>query len=71
MAKDLTLNISGMHCGACVNRVTQALEKVPGVDVQDVQVGAAKVKYDETAANPALIKAAIRKIGFEVDGSSQ
>jgi copper chaperone len=66
MMKSLTVNIFGMHCDACVNRVKQSLETVPGVDVEDVQVGTAKMKYDETIANPAAIQAAIRKIGFEI-----
>jgi copper chaperone CopZ len=66
MMKSLTVNISGMHCDACVSRVKQSLETVPGVDVEDVQVGTAKMKYDEAIANPAAIQAAIRKIGFEI-----
>lgn len=68
MTKELTINISGMHCGACVTRVTQALKKVPGVYVEDVQVGTAKVRYDEAVATPAAIQTAIHKIGFEVNG---
>jgi copper chaperone len=69
VAKDLTIDISGMHCGACVNRLTQALKKIPGVEVDDVQVGTAKVRYDESQADDAAIQAAIRKVGFEVNAS--
>jgi copper chaperone CopZ len=31
--KEVTLRVENMHCGACVRRVTQALEKVGGVTV--------------------------------------
>jgi copper chaperone CopZ len=27
-----TLTIDGMHCGACVEKLTAALSRVPGVD---------------------------------------
>lgn len=66
MIKHLTVKVSGMHCGACVNRVTQALKTVRGVNVEDVQVGTAKLNYDEAVVDPAEIGAAIRKIGFEI-----
>ena len=33
---DITLTIEGMHCGACVRRVTQALQRVPGTTVEEV-----------------------------------
>jgi hypothetical protein len=31
MQDTLELSIEGMHCGACVRRVTNALQTVPGV----------------------------------------
>jgi copper chaperone len=67
MAQELNVKISGMHCGACVNRVTQALKKVPGVAVEDVQVGSAKVSYEPDQAGTDQIRAAIEKIGFAVE----
>ncbi|HTV04920.1 MAG TPA: heavy-metal-associated domain-containing protein [Acidobacteriaceae bacterium] len=55
---EITLNIDGMHCGACVKRVTQALERVPGAEVLDVRIGAARLKTDDVAgAVAALAKA--------------
>ena len=44
---EITLNIDGMHCGACVKRVTQTLEKVPGAEVLEVRIGAARLKADD------------------------
>ena len=40
----MRLSIDGMHCQACVQRVRKALEKVPGVEIEQVDVGSAVVK---------------------------
>ena len=61
---EITLRIDGMHCGACVRRVTQALQAVDGTEVQEVRLGAARVQVkDRTTAEPALL-ASIAKTGF-------
>jgi copper chaperone len=60
---ELIFQIDGMHCGACVQRVTRALSQVPGTQVDEVRVGAARLHGDEPAPDPYL--AAIRKAGFE------
>jgi len=60
----LNLIITGMHCGACVRRVTAALEKTRGVQIGAVEVGSARVEYDPSQAAPAAIMASIEKIGF-------
>lgn len=62
MAQPLNLSIDGMHCGGCVNRVTNALKKLEGVQVVDVQVGSAKVEL-ETATAQACVEA-VNKLGF-------
>jgi copper chaperone CopZ len=67
MATELTLKINGMHCAGCVARVTQALKRVPGVEVQDVEVGSAHVVSQRPGTDRAEIEAAIRKIGFELE----
>ena len=55
---EITLNIDGMHCGACVRRVTQALERIPGAEVIEVRIGAARVEtVDATQAVSALARA--------------
>ena len=62
MADALTLAIDGMHCGACVRRVKAALEKVPGVQVDDVAIGSAKVRLGGAAS--ADVIAALDKAGY-------
>lgn len=53
---EFTLHIDGMHCGACVRRVSQALSQTPGLEVKEVQVGAARVA---SAQEPPPVDAAI------------
>ena len=59
----LHFQIDGMHCGACVQRVTRALSQVPGTEVEEVRVGAARLLSD--APQPETYLAALRKAGFE------
>lgn len=43
-----TMNVTGMTCGGCVGKVTQALTAVPGVGHVDVSLpGKASVDFDE------------------------
>jgi copper chaperone len=65
MANDLRLSIEGMHCEACVRRVTNALGGVKGVRVDSVTVGSAKVEFDPAAASPEEIAGAVDRIGFK------
>ena len=52
---EVTLRIDGMHCGACVRRVTQALERTSGTEVLEVRIGAARLKTDDTASAVASL----------------
>jgi copper chaperone len=61
--KEMSFQIDGMHCGACVQRVTRVLNQVPGTHVDEVRVGAARLHADTPTPNTYL--AAIRKAGFE------
>ena len=64
MSNSLTLRIDGMHCGACVRRVTQALQKVEGAEVQEVRIGAARVQVEDAAAAESALLASIAKAGY-------
>jgi copper chaperone len=63
VSQGLTFQIDGMHCGACVQRVTRALNQVPGTQVAEVRVGAARLHAGAEPSDTYL--AAIRKAGFE------
>ena len=60
------VTIQGMSCQHCVMAVKKALGGVPAVIESDVQIGSAFVKYDESKAKEADIKAAIEKSGYKV-----
>ncbi|MBV8436885.1 MAG: heavy-metal-associated domain-containing protein [Silvibacterium sp.] len=66
MATDLRLSIEGMHCEACVRRVTNALAGVKGVRVDSVKLGSAKVEFEPGTATPEEIAGAVDRIGFKV-----
>jgi len=53
---EFTLRIDGMHCGACVRRVSQALAQTQGLEVKEVQIGAARL---DSAEEPAPLDRAI------------
>ena len=44
--KQLKLEVAGMSCNHCVAAVRAALDSVPGVNVEQVQVGSATVSFD-------------------------
>ena len=53
---EFTLHIDGMHCGACVRRVGQALSATEGLEVKEIRVGAARL---ESAQDPPPVDRAI------------
>lgn len=57
----LNLSIENMHCGACVRRVTQTLNALPGTHAEEVRVGAARVRTED---NPKQIEEALGAAGY-------
>ena len=62
----VTLEISGMTCGHCVRAVSDALTKLPGVKVDNVEIGSARVELDPEIASTDVLMDAIRLAGYEV-----
>ncbi len=61
---EFTLKIDGMHCGSCVRRVSQALAGTPGIVVQQVGLGAARLTTDADPPPLGLAIASIAKAGY-------
>lgn len=61
--ESVLLSIEGMSCGHCVQAVNKALSAVPGVTLQSVVVGAARVQLAD-GATPADALAAVERAGF-------
>jgi copper chaperone len=58
--------IEGMSCQHCVMAVKKALGGVPGILENDVQIGSAAVKYDDSKVKKDEIETKIESAGFKV-----
>jgi copper ion binding protein len=67
--KKITLNVTGMSCAHCVNKVEKALQGLQGVEKSKVNLKKeiAKVKYDETALTLESLTAAVKEAGYEAE----
>lgn len=61
---EFTLRIDGMHCGGCVRRVSQALASTPGLAVDEVRVGAARLNASDAQSAVDAAIAALAKAGY-------
>jgi copper chaperone CopZ len=66
----LTLHIDGMSCGHCVSAVRGALERVPGVEVRQVEIGTATVAFDPTKTSTSEIVEAVNDEGYSAYAAS-
>ena len=60
------LKIEGMSCDHCVMSVKKELEKVAGVRVEAVEIGKARVQYDESRVRRQEIASAIDEAGYQL-----
>jgi Cu+-exporting ATPase len=66
MEQQIDLNVKGMSCAACVNRIEKALLKNGSSDAQvNLATERARVKFDSTKLSPEKIIAIIRDAGYE------
>ena len=66
--KEITINIEGMSCQHCVMRVKRALEGLAGVSDLSVEIGSARVTFDESRIQQADIENAVIKAGYKIKG---
>lgn len=59
-----------MSCGHCVARVKKTLSELPGVNVEDVTVGSARVAFDAAQTSVARIGQALDDLGFTLEGDA-
>jgi copper chaperone len=60
----LKLTIEGMSCEHCVRAVKNRLTATPGVDVDQVTVGSATLRYDPSKTNVEEIEEVIADEGY-------
>ncbi|ANV70911.1 MULTISPECIES: heavy metal translocating P-type ATPase [Bacillus] len=66
--KEANLQISGMTCAACANRIEKGLKKVEGVHEANVNFALEKTKimYDPTKTNPQQFKEKVESLGYGI-----
>jgi copper chaperone len=63
--KSHELTIQGMNCSHCVMHVKQALIGIDGLEVEDVQIGKAHVRYEDEKV-VKVISNKIEEAGYKV-----
>ncbi|HDR8143491.1 TPA: copper-translocating P-type ATPase [Bacillus cereus] len=66
--KEANLQISGMTCAACANRIEKGLKKVEGVHEANINFALEKTKimYDPTKTNPQQFKEKVESLGYGI-----
>jgi copper chaperone len=64
--KNLDLAIEGMSCGHCVTAVKKELSKLKGVTIESVEVGKARIQFDENAISLDRVIRAVENAGYKV-----
>lgn len=67
----MTLKIDGMSCGHCVAAVDRALKSLQGVEVEQVSIGSASVRFDPDTTSQSVITDAIQDEGYLVLSTEQ
>jgi len=63
---DIVIKIDGMHCQHCVMNVKKALDALDGVSNTEIEIGSAKVTFDDSKLTKADLEGAIIKAGYKV-----
>jgi copper chaperone len=66
----LELEIEGMSCGHCVAAVSEALAELPGVRVEDVRIGGARLSYEPGQVSRDEIVLAVEDAGYTAQARS-
>lgn len=73
MQQNISLDIKGMTCASCVNRIEKVLKKDEGIISASVNLATekAKVEFDSSKLDISKVVALISKAGYEAKVSSQ
>lgn len=64
----LIVKIDGMSCQHCVRAVQKELGRVPGLQVEEVVIGSARVRSTDGQDPLPRVKTALERVGYEVVG---
>ncbi|MDQ0297765.1 Cu+-exporting ATPase [Salibacterium salarium] len=67
--EEISLNISGMTCAACANRIEKGLNKIEGVENVNVNLATERsnVTYNPEQTSPEEFEEKIEKLGYQVE----
>ena len=65
MTSATTYTVAGMTCNGCVNKVTNAVTDIAGVEDVDVDVSTGTLEIFGSADDGA-IRAAVAKVGYQI-----
>ena len=56
--------LEGMSCSGCVASVRRVLDRMPGVETVDVQIGRATVRLDHDRVSEEAVREALTRAGY-------
>jgi len=59
-------HIEGMSCRHCVDAVEGALAQLDGLEIKEVGIGRARVRYEEHDVSSGAITGAVEEAGYTV-----
>ena len=62
-----TFDVEGMTCNGCIRKVREALQKVDGIEIEDLSIRSAEITYDPSEVERSTIVEAIRAEGYDVE----
>jgi copper chaperone len=65
MSNTATYTVAGMTCNGCVNKVTNAVIDLEGVEDVDVDVSTGTLEV-VGAADDGAVRAAVAKVGYQI-----
>ncbi len=60
------LKVEGMSCGHCVRALQDELTKLGGLQIENISVGEAKVRFDPAKITREMLANAVTEAGFEL-----
>ncbi|ROP37259.1 heavy-metal-associated domain-containing protein [Actinosynnema sp. CA-299493] len=62
----ISINVEGMTCNSCVNKVTDAVSAVDGVEDVDVDVASGEVTVSGSQVDPEIVRTAVTEAGYRI-----
>ncbi|MBB5803413.1 copper chaperone CopZ [Saccharothrix ecbatanensis] len=66
MNSTISITVEGMTCNSCVNKVTNAVSAVDGVEDVDVDVASGEVTVSGSQVDPEVVKTAVTEAGYRI-----